>query len=275
MSDLKTLQAALDQYVRLTHFPTAIKMLKQGDPLPPKAKRPQQDLGEQLAICQGFAFARRYGWTIAIGREDISCPLARIVWGFEPMLDYYLNGMTCAGFYTETPAAGAVSESEVARFAPGEYAYVLIAPLPRADFDPDVVLLYGNSAQVMRLVTAALWKRGGRIHSSFSGRIDCSDEVIVTLQTNDYQVVLPCNGDRIFAQTQDDEMAFTIPGSKIDELIEGLAQTHKNGIRYPIPNWLRYTGRFPDQYTKMEAMWQEQKADQPFGPQDAPTEERQ
>jgi uncharacterized protein (DUF169 family) len=234
-------------------------MVKPGEALPPKARRPAHDFGEQIAICQGFAFARRYGWTLAIGREDISCPLAKIVWGFEPMLDYYLNGMTCAGMYTETPAAGAVSEVQVPRFEHGQYAYVLAAPLHRAEFQPDVVVVYGNSAQVMRLVVGALWKRGGRIHSSFAGRIDCADEVIETMQKNDYQVVLPCNGDRIFAQTQDDEMAFTIPASKIDELVEGLEQTQKGGIRYPIPSWLRYTGQFPDKYTKMEEMWRAQE----------------
>ncbi len=260
MTDLKKLQEALDKYVRLTHFPTAVKMVKQGEPLPDKVRRPSKDFGEQIAICQGFAFARRYGWTLAIGREDISCPLAKIVWGFEPMLDYYLNGMTCAGMYTETPAAGAVSEAQVARFEHGQYGYVVAAPLHRADFEPDVVVVYGNSAQVMRLVVAALYKRGGRIHSSFAGRIDCADEVIETMQKDDYQVVLPCNGDRIFAQTQDDEMAFTIPASKIDELVEGLEQTQKNGIRYPIPSWLRYTGQFPEKYTKMEELWKEQEA---------------
>jgi uncharacterized protein (DUF169 family) len=257
MPDLKKLQEALDKHIRPSQFPTAIKLLKQGEPLPPKVRRPSKDWHEQLAICQGFAFARRYGWAMAIGREDISCPLAKVVWGFAPMLDYYLNGMTCAGMYTETPAAGAISEAETARFAYGQYEYVVAAPLQRAEFEPDLVLVYGNSAQVMRLVTGALWKRGGRIHSSFSGRIDCSDEVIVTMQQNDYQVILPCNGDRIFAQTQDDEMAFTIPAAKMDELIEGLEATHAGGIRYPIPSFLRYTGRFPEKYTQMNVMWEE------------------
>ncbi len=87
MANLKKLQEALDKYVRLTHFPTAVKMFQPGEPLPPKVKRPSKDFGEQIAICQGFAFARRYGWSLAIGREDISCPLANLVWGFEPMLD--------------------------------------------------------------------------------------------------------------------------------------------------------------------------------------------
>ncbi len=257
--DAAALAKHLETHLRVATFPVGIRSLAPGEPPPPKAKRPLQHLGVKVAICQGIGFARRYGWTLAIGREDLSCPLAKIVWGFEPMLDYYLNGMTCAGMYTETPAAGAVSEAQVARFEHGQYEYVLAAPLQRADFEPDVVVVYGNSAQVMRLVVAALYKQGGRIHSSFAGRIDCADEVIETMQKNDYQVVLPCNGDRIFAQTQDDEMAFTIPASKIDELVEGLEQTHKNGIRYPIPNWLRYTGQFPEKYTKMEEMWKEQE----------------
>ncbi|MBI5880142.1 MAG: DUF169 domain-containing protein [Chloroflexi bacterium] len=257
MADLKKLQQALDTYVRPSQFPVAIKMLKEGEPLPPKVRRPSKDFNEQIAICQGFTFARRYGWSMAIGRDDISCPLAKIVWGFEPMVGYYLNGMTCGGLYTETPAAGAISEAQTAKFEQGQYAYVVAAPLQRAEFAPDLILIYANPAQVMRLVVGALYKRGGRLHASFSGRIDCSDEVIVTLQTNDYQVVLPCNGDRIFAQTQDDEMAFTIPAAKIDELIEGLEATHKNGIRYPIPNWLRYTGRYPESYMKLEEIWRE------------------
>src|SRR5512143_788814 len=257
MADLKKLQQALDTYVRLSQFPVAIKMLKEGEPLPPKVRRPSKDFNEQIAICQGFSFARRYGWSMAVGREDISCPLAKVVWGFEPMVDFYLNGMTCGGLYTDTPALGAITEAQTAKFEHKQYAYVVAAPLQRTEFEPDLVLIYGNPAQVMRLVVAALYKRGGRLHASFSGRIDCSDEVIVTMQTDDYQVVLPCNGDRIFAQTQDDEMAFTIPASKIDEIVAGLEATHKNGIRYPIPNWLRYTGRYPESYMKLEAMWHE------------------
>jgi uncharacterized protein (DUF169 family) len=234
MSEVTALQEMLDKYVRLTHFPTAVKLYRRGEALPTKVRRPFQDWGERVAICQGFAIARRYGWTVAMECEDISCPLAKVVWGFEPMLEYYLDGLTCAGMYTETPAAGVVSESQMATFEHGQYQSVVAAPLQRAEFVPDVLVVYGNSAQVMRLVVAALWKRGGRLYSSFSGRVACSEEIIVTMQKDDYQVILPCNGDRIFAQTQDDEMAFTIPQGKIQEIAEGLERTQRAGIRYPI-----------------------------------------
>jgi uncharacterized protein (DUF169 family) len=116
----------------------------------------------------------------------------------------------------------------------------------------------------MRLVTAALYKRGGRITSSFSGRIDCADIIIQTMHTQDCQVILPCYGDRIFAQTEDSEMAFTIPRARIPEVIEGLKGTHKGGVRYPIPSFLRYQAVFPEKYMKLEELWrQDQEQEHP------------
>jgi hypothetical protein len=84
----------------------------------------------------------------------------------------------------------------------------------------------------MRLVTAALYKRGGRITSSFSGRIDCADIIIQTIHTQDCQVILPCYGDRIFAQTEDSEMAFTMPPASLRSSRGSKAP--KGGVRYPI-----------------------------------------
>lgn len=259
--NIKQLDEALARHVRPATFPIAIRMLEPGDELPPKVKRPQADLGEQIAICQGFAMSRRYGWAMALQKEDISCPLAKAVWGFEPLTNYFMNGMTCAGMYTETPAAGVVTEMAVDKWDYGQWQGVVSAPLHRATFEPHVILVYGNSAQVMRLVTARLWKTGGRLASSFSGRIDCADAVITSMKTDECQVILPCYGDRVFAQTEDGEMGFTIPASKVEMILQGLEGTHQGGVRYPIPSFLRYTGKYPDHYMTMEKIWAGQVED--------------
>jgi uncharacterized protein (DUF169 family) len=253
--DIKALHDALTHHIRPATFPLAIRMIAPGEAYPDRTKHPQAELGEQIAICQGFAMSRRYGWPLAMQKEDLSCPLAKAVWGFEPLTNYFMNGMTCAGMYTETPAAGVVTESGVDKWEYGQWQGVVSAPLHRTSFDPHVILIYGNSAQVMRLVTARLWKTGGRIESSFSGRIDCADAVITTMKTDECQVILPCYGDRVFAQTEDGEMGFTIPASKVDWILEGLEGTHQGGVRYPIPSFLRYTGQYPDHYMKMEEIW--------------------
>src|SRR5689334_22571967 len=103
--------AAIDQHIRPGTFPVAIKMVRPGEALPDKVRRPAADLGFQTAICQGFALAGRYGWSLAIGVEDLSCPLAKAVFGFAPLVDFFEAGHACAGMYTATPAAGAMTEA--------------------------------------------------------------------------------------------------------------------------------------------------------------------
>ncbi|MBW2722426.1 MAG: DUF169 domain-containing protein [Deltaproteobacteria bacterium] len=189
-------------------------MLKPGERFPERVKRPAQDLKIKVATCQAIAMARRYGWVVAVGDEDISCPLTAVVFGFRKASDFYMKGQACAGMYTETKEAGIRSEEQVAKFSFGEFKYILVAPLHRTTFEPEVM-------------------------------------IIVPQRSGQCEVILPCLGDRVFAQTQDHEMAFSIPADRVEEIIEGLEGTQKGGVRYPIPSFLRYTGEFPEHYTKV------------------------
>lgn len=258
MMDAKTFATEVEFYVRPQTFPLAIRMVSAGEPLPPKTKRPLRDFGVQIATCQAVSMARRYGWTMAVGREDLNCVLTKTVFGFEREVPYYTEGHCSCGMYTETLETGAKTEAATHKFPHKKYEAILVAPAARAEFEPDVYLIYGNAAQVLRMLTGALYKRGGAITSSFTGRIDCSDEIIRTMETQDYQVILPCYGDRVFGQTEDHEMAFALPVALADELVEGLKGTQQSGIRYPIPSFLRYSGQFPASYQKLEEIWREE-----------------
>ncbi|MBI4553981.1 MAG: DUF169 domain-containing protein [Candidatus Latescibacteria bacterium] len=253
---LSDINDAIERHVRPQTFPLAIRMVKEGESLPARTRAPGRDLGRKFAICQSFTVARRYGWSLAVSRDDLSCPLAQVAFGFQEEMSYYTEGNLCAGMYTETPEAGARTEATIEKWPLHAYRSVLVAPLGRAEFDPHVICVYGNSAQVMRLVIAALYKRGGRIESSTAGRIDCSDIVIRTMKSGHCQFILPCYGDRIFGQTADDEMAFAMPLERAAEVVEGLVATQKHGIRYPIPSFLRYQGEFPETYQTLEQMWE-------------------
>src|SRR5437773_10757522 len=105
--------------------------------------------------------------------------------------------------YTETKAAGQRSEAAVDKFAPGEFATLLVAPLDRTTFEPHLVCIYANPAQVMRLTQAALWKRGGKLTSSFGGRIDCPQIIVTTIRPDQPHVILPRSGHRHLGHTQD------------------------------------------------------------------------
>lgn len=256
---LKALDAALNRHVRPGTFPLAVRMVKPGENLPERTKRPKEALDSEVAICQTFSIARRYGWQLAVGAEDIGCPLALTAFGFKPETRAFTCGEMCGGMFTETDEIGARTEAAVPKFSFAEYEYLLTAPIDRAGFEPHLYLVYGNSAQVMRLLTAYLWKEGGYISSRFSGRLDCADICIETIKTSQPQVVLPCYGDRVFGQTQDHEMAFAFPAGKEMQIVEGLEGTHKGGIRYPTPSFLKYQPVFPKHYYKLFDEWKDQE----------------
>jgi len=258
--DLKKVNEELNTYIRPQTFPVAIRMFRHGEPLPEKAKRPSRDFKKGFANCQTIDMVRRYGWTIALTREDSICSLGITALGFDKELKFYQDGNLCEAMYTESAEAGARSEAAVDKFAYSQYQALVVAPLDRCDFEPDLICLYANPAQVMRLVQAALWKRGGKLTSSFGGRIDCSEIIVTTLKTGECQVILPCYGDRVFGQAQDDEMAFTIPAARFATIVEGLQGTHKGGVRYPVPKFLSYTGQYPASYQRMEALWESGEA---------------
>jgi MtaA/CmuA family methyltransferase len=255
MIDVKTADRELTFYIRPQTFPVAIRMLAPGESIPDKAKRPGRDFKKLSMNCQVIDMARRYGWMLALTREDHICSLGIAALGFDKPTHLHNSGTLCEGMYTENKEAGQRSEAAVDRFAPGEYACLLVAPLDRATFEPHLVCIYANPAQVMRLTQAALWKRGGKLTSSFGGRIDCSEIIVTTMRTDRPQVVLPCSGDRIFGQTQDHEMAFTIPWSQMEEIIEGLRGTHAGGIRYPITQFMEYEAKMPSKYMDAIRVW--------------------
>ncbi len=258
---LRQLDDAIARYIRPDTFPLAIRMIRPGETLPEGVRVPSQSFGEKWIVCQSIGVARRYGWSIAVGRADVICPLAATAFGFRKPNEDLLAGYTAVGMYCESEQAAASLEAGAWRFEAGTYEHVCIAPLARANFEPHLVAVYANSAQVMRLVNAALYKRGGRLESTTSGRLDCADIVIQTMTTGAPKVIIPCNGDRVFGMAQDTEMVFTFPWQCMEEIIAGLEGTQKGGVRYPIPVAMRGTVTMPKRYQELMNKLKERDGD--------------
>src|SRR5436309_15965093 len=69
MLDVITADKELATYIRPQTFPVAIRMLKPGEPIPPRARRPARDFKKLSMSCQVIDMARRHGWTIAFCRD--------------------------------------------------------------------------------------------------------------------------------------------------------------------------------------------------------------
>ena len=249
MVDLKSIDAALNTYVRPQSFPVAVRMCDSSAELPQKVRMPKRDLGISVPACQVIGMARRYGWTMALGREDQVCPHGHAVLGFVPQKGY-LDGSVAEKAGVGTKEAFQRDARHLSLLPYGKYSHLLVAPTHKATFEPHIVICFGNPAQVARLVQAATHASGNVLSFVAEGGRGCSVFIARTLITDECQVVLAGAGDRYFALTQDHEMSFTIPMSKADTIITGLEQTHKNGLRYPTPSWLQFEGQLPPTYYK-------------------------
>ena len=257
MADLKEVEQALNTYVRPLTFPLAIKMLKSEDEIPERTRRPFQQMKKKVAICQGIGMARKLGWTVAMGKEDMQCSLGAAPFGFFKNIDFFNEGNLAAGMFAASKEIGKKEEDLIDRFDYGLYSHILVAPLNRAGFEPDMLMMYGNPAQIMRLVHGALYNQGGAVQSSAMGRLGCAT-IITAMKKDECRYLLPGNGDRIFGMTQDYEMSFLIPASKIDTVMDGLAKTHKGGIRYPITSFFNFQAAFPPSYQEQMKIWEEE-----------------
>lgn len=249
--ELQRISQALDSYVHPGTFPVAIKMVSSTGEIPQKARMPKRDLGTPMPVCQGIALARRYGWLMAMGKEDMLCPAGALALGFVPAKAKFLDGSFNVPFWVKNRDIRARFSQGLPRLEPGKYTHLVAAPLHRTDFEPQVIIIYGNPAQVARLIQAIVYGTGEPIVSSSMGGFACGEEITKTILTDQCQFVVVGGGDRAVGQTHDHEASFAMPTSKTEALIEGLEGTHKAGMRYPTPSFLTFKAEFPPSFSEL------------------------
>lgn len=226
-----TYGADLEKMLCLKTYPIAIKMLKDESEIPEGAVRPKRDRGEHYAICQVFSLARRQGMTIAMFLEDH--------WCFEPIISYglvetpqdYLDGFT-SSFFIADKEAGAKHAQEMTRIPVGQYAGMVLGPMKTADFDPDLTMIYCNTAQLRHLLLALRYRRGTQVTSTLDPIGSCVHSVVPSLLYGQCQVTVPDPGDFERAGAQEDEMVLTVPTAMLEELMEGVYHLEESGMNY-------------------------------------------
>ena len=243
---------ALQRLLLLSSFPVAVRF-SQEDDLPEKARRPSRDLGHPLALCQGVAMARSLGWTMGFLKEDHACPPSFLILGLDEKAKNQNYGEMLTPLYGATQALCESSNEYLVTLPMGQYKSVAMAPLEKNALEPDIILVYGNPAQISRLVQGALYHRGGAITSAFTGRNSCASALAAPMVNGQCQVIVPGSGERVFAVTQDAEMCFSFPASWLGDIVSGLEATHRLGtMRYPTPfQGMRERPQFPKLYHPM------------------------
>lgn len=220
----------LDMLVLRT-YPIAIRMLKEESETPAGAVRPKRDLGEHYSACQAFGIVRRRGTALAMFLEDH--------WCFEPIIGYglveppadFMEGSGSA-FFVQDKAAAKKRTQEIALLPHGKYAGMVMAPLHKANFVPDLTVFYCNASQLRHLLFALLLKNGTRVTSTIDPLWSCVHSVAPPLLTGECQVTVPDPGEFERGGVGDDEMMFTVPAARMEELMYGIYHYEKAGMGY-------------------------------------------
>lgn len=231
----------IEDYLRPNSFPIGIKLYEDREDLPEKARVPRQ----KVNICQLITTARTYQWVVASTADRMLCVLGADCAGLLSTPKRVEDGELNLGAYQGTEEAAREMQASMPKLDE-QYDAIMVGPLSRIPDDPDVIVVYGMPAQVLRLAHAALYHRGTRLECGTNADAGiCATGIAQTLLDDQPTWDLPCMGDLRFGLAQDHEIFFAYPKSWAERIEEGLEQTHKGGIRYPIPRQLDWTPNMP------------------------------
>lgn len=196
----------LERLLLLRTSPIAVKMLEKEEDIPEGAIRPKRDRGIHIAQCQAFAMSRRDRLSVAMLREDNWCFAPLIAYGLEekpndPSIEHFVS----------TP-----------RLEKGKYIGIVSAPLKTANFEPDLVLIYSNTAQLRTMLMPSHWMGKEAVVNCSFYPPSCAYTVVPVLTDGQFMTALPDPGDYERALAGADEIILSVPKRKIKALTAGI-----------------------------------------------------
>jgi uncharacterized protein (DUF169 family) len=204
VSDFNKYGEELEKLLILRTSPIAVKMLEKEEDIPQKAIQPKRDRKYHIAQCQAFSLSRREGTTVAMLKEDHWCPTALMTYGLvkrPESIEKWSHPYEC--------------------FEYGKYIGIVTAPLQKASFIPDVVIIYAKPAQLRALLLSMKVENVPSVSGHFFPP-SCSYAVVNPMNTGRYWVVMPDPGEYQRALTDEGDMIFSAPANRMQELMEGL-----------------------------------------------------
>ena len=230
----------LERILRLRTSPLAVKMLEKEEDIPQGAVRPKRDRNCHLSQCQAFALSRRQDETVVMLKEDN--------WCFAPLIAYGL---------VERPDDPDIEKfTTFPAFERGKYIGIVSAPLRTANFDPDVVIIYSDTAQLRNMLLPVHYKTDGSGVDSHFFPPSCAYLLVPPMETGRYMVALPDFGECDRALAADNEIILSVPRAKLEEFVSGLLE-REEGKLGPARTGYMMVSDFPQPpfYRRLFARW--------------------
>lgn len=222
----------MELLMRLKSFPVAFKMLEKAEDLDniPFMRRAQH----KMTLCQLITLVRNFDWTVGANVEDFPNPVCPSILGLTELPDIYTEGTFRSIVWVKSREDGKKYERSIPRLPLGKYRAVAMAPLVYNPFDPDIVLIYANPAQMMLLINALQFEDYEVMQFYCVGESSCSDAIARCYLTGRPSLTIPCYGERRYGHAQDDELVMAVPADMMEKALRGMESLYRRGIRYPI-----------------------------------------
>jgi uncharacterized protein (DUF169 family) len=254
-----TYSRELGDLLQLQCEPVAIKMVTDDAQVPDSAIRPMRDFKKHMALCQAFTMARRDGKTIYMEKGDHWCwnPLIGLGHVDCPEGSESFN-VICSVLGIVDPEASRAFFAKFPRFALHSYKGILVAPLSDCPVEPDIVMVYVNNARLRTLVWAVKNKTGKLVETQLDAIDSCVYCIVTPMLTGEYRVTLPDMGEYERAMAGEDEVIFSIPWRRMEDLLPMLRSMHGYGMGYKPPQHaqeMELDFKRPPFYNTLFEMW--------------------
>lgn len=222
----------MERLMRLKSFPVAFKLLENKKALTeiPFVRR----VKNKSTLCQMINLVRNFDWTVGADINDFMSVVCSSIIGLSDTPDYMKDGTFRSIVWTKSRADAKKYEAAIPRLPAGKYEAVALAPLAYNPFDPDIVLIYANPAQMILLINALQFEDYEVMQFFCVGESSCSDVIARCYLDGKPSLSIPCYGERRYGHAQDDELVMAIPAAMLDKALRGLEALYRRGIRYPI-----------------------------------------
>ncbi len=222
----------LELLMRLKSFPVGFKMLEKKEQL--KEIKFLRRFEHNMTLCQLINLVRNFDWTVGADLDDFMSPMCPSIIGMADLPEIYKDGTFRSIVWVRRRVDGKKYEESVQRIPTGKYQAVVMAPLVYNPFEPDIVLIYANPAQMMLLINSLQFDNYEVMQFFCVGESSCSDAIARCYLTQKPSLTIPCYGERRYGHAQDDELVMAIPAGMMEKVLVGMETLYKRGIRYPI-----------------------------------------
>ena len=219
MNDFERISQNLVESLSLQYEPVGVILYKETEPLPPEVHFTQKEF---KSYCHALVAAGK-GEVLLLKKEQMGCKLGTSVLGFEKDMEAYLDDGILEKygvglFNSEEASAETILKSSYLEKAKTRAA--LIAPLSYFKQKPQVLIFTANSEQVMWLLYALNYEKGGRMDLPQSGGAlgGCADITALPLLEGISNITFLGLGCRLKSSVDPCDLMLGAPGNQLEML---------------------------------------------------------